>query len=153
LLIDADYSLPLKFSQDESFSGDAWLLPQRGKRLPRMPKREPQVTPRFKKGPPRHFIRAWRKHRHLTQEQLASRVEMSTASISQLENGHQGYSQSTLEALAEALSCQPGDLLMRDPTVGEAAWSLLDSLKPETRRQALAMLRALKESDEAEKAA
>lgn len=118
-----------------------------------MAKREKQVTPRFKKGPARHYIKAWRKHRRLTQEQLAGRVDMSPASISQLENGHQGYTQSTLEALADALNCQPGDLLIRDPLAGEAPWSILDSLRPETRRQALAMLRALKDSDEAEKAA
>ena len=83
----------------------------------------------------RHFIKEWRKYRNLTQEQLASRLGVAVSSISQLETGKQGYSQATLEALAEALMCQPADLLMRDPTREEAIWSIWDTLEPAQRDQ------------------
>lgn len=61
------------------------------------------------------FIREWRKHRLLTLERLAERLNVTASSISQLERGETGYTQPLLEALAEALNCEPADLLMRDP--------------------------------------
>lgn len=86
-----------------------------------------KVVTNFKRGQPRHFIRAWRQHRELTQEQLAERVGMTHGAISQLERGEVNYTQPTLEALAEALSCQPADLIMRDPK--SPVWSIVDSLR------------------------
>lgn len=74
-----------------------------------------RVTPNFKPEPKPYFFRAWRKHRGLTLEQLADRVDMAPSSISQLERGLQGFTDSTLEALAHALQCKPGDLLSKDP--------------------------------------
>lgn len=112
-----------------------------------------RVIPRFKSERPPHFIREWRKFRGLTQQRLAERVDMAVPSISQLETGKQGYSQDTLERLADALNCQPGELLMRDPLRDDAPWSLLDALKPETRAQAITVLKALYEADRGEKAA
>ncbi len=112
-----------------------------------------KVIPRFKPDRPPHFIKQWRKYRGLTQQRLAERVEMAVPSISQLETGKQGYSQDTLERLADALNCQPGELLMRDPLRDDAPWSLLDALKPETRAQAITVLKALYEADRGEKAA
>ena len=64
---------------------------------------------------PRHHIRDWRKFRGLTQEQLAGRLGVVTSSVSQLETGKQGYSQPMLEAIADALGCEPADLLNVDP--------------------------------------
>src|SRR5271166_3357427 len=66
------------------------------------------------------FIREWRSFRHLTQEQLAERVNMSPGNLSLIERGLQNYTQDTLESLAEALQCDPADLLMRNPLDGEA---------------------------------
>jgi len=63
----------------------------------------------------RHFVHEWRKYRGLTQEQLAERVGLTSGAISQLENGIFAYKQPTLEALAEALECQPGDILSVNP--------------------------------------
>jgi transcriptional regulator with XRE-family HTH domain len=77
--------------------------------------------------PPRRrriFLKEWRTHRGLTQEQLAERVGMSVSNISQLEQGRQGYSQEGLEALADALQCDPGQLLMVDPSRSDAIWSI-----------------------------
>lgn len=97
-------------------------------------------------GKPRHFIREWRKKRGLTLEQLAGRLEVATSSISQLENGKQGYSQPMLEAIADALGCQPADLLMRDPSREDAIWSIESQLKtasPEKRNAILAVVETM----------
>jgi|SRR5271166_6734867 len=80
------------------------------------------------------FIREWRNFRHLTQEQLAERVNMSPGNLSLIERGLQNYTQDTLESLAEALQCDPADLLMRNPLDGEAIWSIWDRAKPVERR-------------------
>ena len=64
---------------------------------------------------PQHFIRQWRKYRRLTQEQVADAIGSTPGSISQLENGKQGFTDSTLYALATALGTSPGELLSRAP--------------------------------------
>ena len=74
-----------------------------------------------------YFFHEWRTHRKLTQQRLAERVGVSTSSVSQLENDKQGFTNSTLEAYAEALSCEPGDLLMYDPN--SSLWSIVDTLR------------------------
>jgi transcriptional regulator with XRE-family HTH domain len=81
----------------------------------------------------RTFIKAWRKHRHLTLEQLAARLDMTASHLSMLENGKRGYTQETLERVAEALSTDPASLLMRDPTDPEAIWSVWEKAKPAQR--------------------
>lgn len=106
-----------------------------------------RVKTRLKEdGKPRHFIRQWRKKRGLTLEQLAGRLEVATSSISQLETGKQGYSQPMLEALADALQCQPADLLMRDPTNDDAIWSIESQLKsadPKKRIEIIAVVETM----------
>jgi transcriptional regulator with XRE-family HTH domain len=62
-----------------------------------------------------HFIKEWRKSRRMTQEKLAELTNMTAGAISQLENGIVNYTQPTLEAIAEALSCTPSDLLSGEP--------------------------------------
>ena len=95
------------------------------------------------------FIRAWRKHRALTLAQLADRlqveleVDISEGQLSRIERGETPYSQDILEAVAQALRCEPADLIMRDPTQPDAIWSLIDTLKPVERRQAVEILKAL----------
>lgn len=49
---------------------------------------------------------------------------MSKSNISQLEQGRQGYSQEGLERLADALQCEPGQLLTVDPSKDDAIWSI-----------------------------
>jgi transcriptional regulator with XRE-family HTH domain len=94
---------------------------------PAMAKR---VQTRFKDEKPRHFVRRWREYRNLTQEQLAERVGVTPGTISQLENSRINYRQPLLEALAEALNCNPGDLLNIDPMRDGAIWSIWESLEP-----------------------
>lgn len=107
-----------------------------------------KVQTYFKKPRPRFFFREWRKHRGLTQEMLGDRIGTSASSISQLESGKQGFTDSTLIAIADALRCGPGDLLMRNPLDPEAPWSIWESIKPERRPQALAVLRAFAETQD-----
>lgn len=159
LLIGRQYSAKLKFSQYESFSHGFWrcavpdsIIGGMAKRAVRpRPEPEPElVIPNFKKErPPWPLLRKWRKFRGLNQERLAGRLDMSTASISQLETGKTGYTQDTLERLAVALDCQPADLLMRDPTDPVGIWSIWDRLKPVQRRRAVKVLTALIEEEEA----
>jgi len=91
----------------------------------------------------RWFLREWRKHRGLTQDQLAERSGLSKPFISQLERGMRQYTQSLLERFAEVLRCDPPDLIMRDPTDPEGLWSIYDQLTPPQRVQAVAVLRAI----------
>ena len=62
-----------------------------------------------------HFVREWRKKRGITQEELAEQIGQTSGAISQLENGIINYTQPTLEAIASALKCRPGDLLSSPP--------------------------------------
>lgn len=95
-----------------------------------------KVRPNFRKRQVRHFIKAWREHRGLSQEQLAERIGVTHGAVSQLERGLVNYTQPMLEALADALDCEPADLIMRDPNA--SIWSVMDVLKtapePEQRR-------------------
>lgn len=100
-----------------------------------------KVHPRFKPTPRRHFIKQWRQHRGLTQEQLASRTEFTPGTISQLETGRIAYTQGTLEQIADALQCSPGDLLNVDPTRENAIWSIWETLDVPARNQVIAIAR------------
>lgn len=94
-----------------------------------------RVISRLKQPRRRHFIKEWRVYRELTQTQLAERVGVAVSTISQLETGKQGYAQPTLEAIAEALQCEPADLLMRDPSKEDALWSIWEGLDQPQRAQ------------------
>lgn len=106
-----------------------------------------RVQPRFKNQRPTYFFREWRKFRGLTQEQLAERIGVSTATISQLESGKQGFTDNTLEALAAELHCGPGDLLMRNPLDTAAPWTIWENIKPERRMQALEILKTFQSEE------
>lgn len=88
----------------------------------------------------RHFIKEWRKFRHLTQEQLAERVGYDRSYINKIENGKKRYDQPFLEAAAEALQCEPADLIMRDPTDPGGIWSIWDQIPKAQRVQAVKIL-------------
>jgi transcriptional regulator with XRE-family HTH domain len=99
----------------------------------------------------RTFIREWRQHRHLSQDKLVARVRervetFSKSSLSRIEAGKQPYSQPILEAIAWALACEPADLIMRNPLLEDALWSITDHLRkatPDQRRAALRVVDAL----------
>lgn len=104
--------------------------------------KNPMLIP--KDGPPRHYVREWRKYRGLTQERLAERTPFSTGAISQLETGRTKYTQDILEAIAEALDCRPGDLISRNPLVEGEIFYLFSDLPDDKKKFALKMLQELK---------
>jgi transcriptional regulator with XRE-family HTH domain len=95
-------------------------------------------------GQPRHFIRQWRKHRGLTQEQLAERIGIARSYLTKIERGSRRYDQPFLEHASDALRCEPADLIMRDPTATESLWSVWEQLTPIERKQAFAVIKAIK---------
>lgn len=101
----------------------------------------PKPKPKARRRPT--FIRAWRKHRELTLENLAERIGVTHASLSRIERGEQPYNQDLLDLLAEELRCAPADLLVRDPSDPEGLWSLWDQVLPAQRRQAMELLRVI----------
>lgn len=92
------------------------------------------------------FIKQWRKHRDLSLEKLSERMRelcdyrLTKVSLSRIERGLQPYSQDTLEALAECLETDPASLLMRDPTLPDAIWTIWDNIPQESRDQALRVM-------------
>lgn len=93
----------------------------------------------------KHFIKEWRKHSGLTQEQAAEMIPMSRENFSKIENGVVPYSQDFLEAAASAFKCSPGDLIMRDPA--NPMWTVLESLRDLDQndlKQVLAIIRTFK---------
>lgn len=90
----------------------------------------------------RHFLREWRKHRGLTQEQLAERVGYDRTYVSKIEKGTKRYDQPFLEAAADALGCDPADIIMRDPSQPGSIWSIWDQIPISQRSQAAKVLEA-----------
>lgn len=91
------------------------------------------------------YLKHWRKYRNLTQEALAERVGLTSASISQLENGKQGFTDASLASLAGALGCTPADLLAYDPTRPDSFWPLIQAaerLQGAERRRAYSVIKA-----------
>ena len=103
-----------------------------------------RVKPIPKKVRPRLFLKQWRTHRGLTQEQLAERTDLSQGMISQLENNRTDFTGNLLDLLADALQCDRSDLLNRDPTDPESPWSIWDTLDIPERRRAVEIMKALK---------
>lgn len=55
--------------------------------------------------------------RKMSLTELSTRVGITMANLSILKNGHaKAVRISTLEAICKALSCQPGDILIYDPS-------------------------------------
>lgn len=100
------------------------------------------TMPRMEKQ--RHYIRAWREHRGLTQEQFAERVGINRAYLSKIETGKRRYDQPFLEAAAEALRCAPADLLIRDPSDPDGIWSIWDNLAQAQRTQIVEIAKTIK---------
>lgn len=104
----------------------------------------PKPLPYPKRQRRRWFLKQWREHRGLSQEALAERVGMTQGMISHLERNRVDFTASHLDLFAEALQCEPADLLIRNPADPEAPWSIWDTLAPPERRQAVEILKALK---------
>ena len=91
-----------------------------------------------------HYIKQWRKHRGLTQDQLAERIGIDKGYLSKIENGKRRYDQPFLEAAAVALQCSPADLIMRDPSDPAGIWSVWDTLTGPQQVQVVEIAKTLK---------
>jgi DNA-binding Xre family transcriptional regulator len=117
----------LKMNRQEVFQPDYVARPRGVGENISMARITKRVVPRFKPQRRRIFLKEWRKYRGMTQEQLAEAAGMVVSNVAQLEQGRQGYSDKGLEALADALRCTPGQILMVDPTRDEAIWSIWET--------------------------
>jgi transcriptional regulator with XRE-family HTH domain len=93
----------------------------------------------------RTFIREWREYKGLTQVQLANRLEgvVGQSTLSRLERGDYAYTQPTLEAIAEALGCEPADLIGRLPGAPHELTLLVNKLSPEARKKAIDIIKVM----------
>jgi transcriptional regulator with XRE-family HTH domain len=64
---------------------------------------------------PPHYLREWRKHRKLTQQELADAINTSKSAISDLERFNLQLSPKWLNRIAPVLDTQPGYILDHDP--------------------------------------
>lgn len=103
-----------------------------------------------KKSDPRpNQIRAWREFRELSQEQLAEMIGRSQETVARYERGGIDIPTSVLNTLATALKCSAEDLLRRPPGTADAIIETFRELSPAAQKQALAVIKALKENEEA----
>ena len=100
-----------------------------------------KVKPNFKTTR-QTFIRAWRKHRKLTLERLAERLDVTAGALSQLERGETSYTQPMLEALADALACEPADLITRNPESEAGLYLIWSQLNKADQKRALDLLKS-----------
>ena len=126
-----------------------------------MPKRTPRERPEKKiivqetlRYEVKHFVRQWRKHRGLTQGQLAEKTNYSDGAVSHLETGQTHYSQTMLEAIAKALDCNPADLILHEPNGASERRKgrmLIDRLNASNLGRAIALLEVMVDQQEHEK--
>jgi transcriptional regulator with XRE-family HTH domain len=95
----------------------------------------------------RTYIREWRKKRDMTLEDLAGALDMTASHFSMLERGQRGYTQETLEAIADVLGTSTAALLTRNPLNESEEWSLWEHAKPAERRLALELLKTVRKAD------
>lgn len=99
----------------------------------------------------KHYIKAWRRYRHLTQEQVIDRlvslddaqIPQTAASLSRLENGKQPYNERVLAALADIYNCEPWELIGSDPTKEGDIIDLMRHLDERERAQAMRLIEAI----------
>jgi len=96
----------------------------------------------------RTFIREWRKHRDLSLEQLGEKLQMTASHLSMLERGQRGYTQETLEAIAEAVGTDPASLLVRDPSASDGIWSIWEKANPSQRKMIVDIAQVIVRRDE-----
>lgn len=88
-----------------------------------------------KDSKPRHYLRAWRKFRGYTLENVAERVGMSHQNLGKIERGNVPYNEHLLGILADIYMTDRGSLIMRDPTKKDALWAIIDQLAPMERER------------------
>lgn len=97
------------------------------------------------------YLKQWRKHRGLTQEQVVDRLAafddpnlpQTAASLSRIENGKQPYGQRIIEALADIYQCEPHEVIGRNPQVAGEVIDMLFALSESQRHQIKVIVEAL----------
>lgn len=92
-------------------------------------------VPKPKRNRQPTFLREWRKHRGLTLAKASERFDIDPSTLSRIERGAVPYDQDFLEQAADAYRCEVADLLVRNPLLPDAVWSLADNLKRATPEQ------------------
>lgn len=67
---------------------------------------------------------------------------MTPGNISAMERGVQGYTQEGMERLAKAYECEPGQLIMVDPTTSDI-WSIWEKAKQGDRQKIVEISKTL----------
>lgn len=80
----------------------------------------------------------------MTLEDMAGKLDMTASHLSMLERGQRGYTQETLESVAEALRTTVPALLTRNPSKENVEWSIWDQADPAQRKLAIELLKTIK---------
>lgn len=97
----------------------------------------------------RNYLRAWREHKGLTQEELAEKVGTAKAVISLLENEKRPLSAKWLRKFADVFGTTPGRILDVDPQEADAeVLDIWDHIAAKDRAQAIRVLRSLTGTDD-----
>lgn len=106
------------------------------------------------------YLEEWRKHRQLSQEALADRVndlteswgdramKLSKSDVSKLERGKRRFNSDQLEAFSTVLNCDPADLVAYTPEEATEIKKLVGAIVKRGRLMDLRLLRALADPDE-----
>jgi transcriptional regulator with XRE-family HTH domain len=89
----------------------------------------------------RHYLKEWRQHRGLSQEQLAKALNTSKGEVSRYERGERTLSLLIQFRLMRALRITPGQFF--SPPDAQSADALLTGLSPEERARYIAALQTL----------
>jgi len=90
-----------------------------------------------------HFLREWRKFRHMTQQELADAIGTSKTVISEMERGNLQLSPKWLRKIAPVLRTQPGHILDHDPEdLDSDIIDIWASIEERDREQAARVLRS-----------
>jgi transcriptional regulator with XRE-family HTH domain len=97
------------------------------------------------KNPPRRalFLREWRLHRGLSQEQLAERLDTTKATISRVETGARDWTGGFVEAAAEALNIEVRDFFYppTQPSIDARLQAVPEPLREQVRAVVDTMLK------------
>lgn len=98
-----------------------------------------------------NYLRKWREHAGMSQDELAEQAGTTKSVISLLENGHRRMSDKWLRLLAPILGTQPGHLLDTDPeNLDSDILEVWTKLTDQDREQAIKILRTFLKTGTAE---
>lgn len=93
------------------------------------------------------FLRAWREHRELSQDQLGAKAGYTQGMISHWETGATDYTGNNLVNLARALECEPRDLLYRHPDTDIELADIVETMTIADRSRLLEIAKTMKRTD------